>query len=135
MGSTTDSRRNRQDPSIRGTPAHLAAVCREAAYLEATGRRQEAKVVLFVDVPGFRVPEDGVWYVGVAGTVNGRYVQAGEEIDLKAGSGITYYPIVDEAGRNCQFRPDGTLVQPGPMTQGDVASYGRVAPQSLNLIH
>ena len=66
------------------TPENLAAVARGLGlYTSYPG------VILQVRVPGFRVPEDGMW------TINGLVRPAGEVVDLDEGAVVTYTPVQD----------------------------------------
>lgn len=107
------------DPNALGTPAHFAAYCRRAGLAGNT-------VIILKDehaVPGFKIPEDGAWFV------NGNWVKAGEVVDIIVGSRVTYYTV----GRNPDD-DDPRAGRIGPVADVDLARQVRVDPRTMEAL-
>lgn len=122
--ATTDTRNTRADPAIPGTPAHLAAVCREAALRVEAGMDREDRVRLFAPVLGFQVPADGLW------TINGKAVAAGEVVDLPVGT-ILHYTVLAQPADPAAPPTAGAV---GPHTRGFVRRAPRADPRTGELL-
>lgn len=79
MANLLFGQERRDDPTIEGTPAHLAAFVRGVCVTT-----QHEGVRVFKPVPGFRVPDDGIW------TINGLFRPPGYEMDLREGDVVQY---------------------------------------------
>ena len=111
--TTTDRRRSVHDVNTVGSPANFAAFCREAAVRAEQGVIPTPRVQAFRSIIGFRVPRDGAWMH------NGRFVEAGTELDVAVGDFMTY------------FRVRG---QDGPMTRDAVLRAPQSTPDGSRLV-
>lgn len=124
--ATTDSRAKRRDPTIVGTPANLAAVCREAEIRYAQGRIPSPSVQMFRLVEGFEVPKDGVW------TINSNLVNPGEVHDIQPGSLVTYTRIQGQDGPTTRdYVLDASQSVPGSAQVVDVPVGSPFSPRNL----
>ena len=104
----------REDPTIEGTPAHLAAFVRGVCV--KSGRDG---VRLFRAVAGFKVPNDGAW------TINGLFYPPGHELDLKVGDVLAYSEVMQNPDDDRPM-PAVPLREVTPRVAGRLPSSDRV---------
>jgi len=115
MAASTESRKRRDDPTVLHSPAHLAAVCREAATRCDQGQIPSPRVVVFRRIPGFTVPDDGLW------SIDGKLRAAGEVHDIEKGFSLTYIPVAGQGGMTTtNYVPSAAQAVPGSLQVVDL---------------